>query len=148
MNDASRPRGGGVRRELAPKRSFGTMVKRALLVWGLMAMVAGVAHWGFGRRSEAVLEGEVARYRRAGVRIEPADFVVPAPPDGENAAVDLMAAGELIDRQADDWVRFERLEPALPLDETELYVIESALDASRVALRRRVAAGGKPRGHW
>src|SRR4051812_29466267 len=110
MNDASRPRGGGVRKELAPKRSgFGTMVKRGLLFWALMAMLAGAAHWGFGRRSEAVLEAKVARYRQAGAKIEPADFVEPAPPDEENAAVDLMVAGELIDGRSDDWARFERL---------------------------------------
>src|SRR5690242_14520940 len=122
MKDASRRRGDGVRL-LAPQKSPAwRAIRRLLLVGGLLLAGLLTAHRWIGNRAEARLNGEVARYRSMGERIEPADFVEPSIPDEENAAVDLMAAGELIDWRSDQWRLFGAVEPALPLDEGELYV--------------------------
>src|SRR5689334_17365591 len=119
MNDASRRRGDGVRL-LAPKRSpIRRFVTRVLLVTGLLVIGLAAAHAWFGRQAAARLDREMARYRSMGERIDPWDFVEPAIADGENAAADLMAAGELADGCSDQWRRFNELEPALPLDERE-----------------------------
>jgi hypothetical protein len=70
------------------------------------------------------------------------------PSDDENAAVDLVAAGELIEENSKPWRRFGRISPALPLDDKEMLVIGNVLDASRDALRKLDSAMAKPQVHW
>jgi len=148
MNDASRRRGDGVRL-LAPKRSpIRRLVTRLLLVTGLLVVGLVGTHAWFCRQAAARLDREMARYRAMGERIDPSDFVEPAIADEENAAVDLMAAGELADGRSDQWRRFNELEPALPLDERELYVVESTLHDGRDALARVESATAKTRVNW
>jgi hypothetical protein len=65
-----------------------------------------------------------------------------------NAAVDLEAAGELIDPLSKVMRKFDRLFPAYPLDGKEMLVIERTLMASRDALRRLEVAMTKPQVHW
>ena len=144
MANASRPGGAGVR-ELAPKKSRG----KTLLKWGLVLVLLVLgAYWGWGKHAAARLEREVARYRAAGEPIDPSDFLEPRPPDETNAAVDLIAAGKLIDERSKAWRRFTRLSPALPLDDKEIVVIGDLLNASSEALQRLDAAMTKPRVYW
>src|SRR3954469_25507898 len=115
MADASRPGGDGVR-ELAPKRSWPKVLFRACI---LLVMAVVGAHWGWGKYAGARLERELARYRAAGEAIDPADFVEPQPPEDQTGAVHLFPATDLIDSHSKVWRGFDRLEPALPLDDRE-----------------------------
>jgi hypothetical protein len=137
------------RRVLKPKRSLGTIALRCAMAL-LLGLVA--AHWGFSRYADAKLRQDLDRLRAAGVPIDPADFVGPAVPDADNAALDLIAAGEFLRRPSDIMDRFDRLTPlggpALPLDADEAEGIAAAVQYGRDALERVDRAMQKPAVRW
>jgi hypothetical protein len=134
---------------LKPKRSLGTIAFRCAmsLFLGLIA-----AHWGSSRYADAKLRQDLARLRAAGVPIYPADFTGPPVPDADNAALDLIAAGEFLSRPSDIMDRFDRLTPldgpALPLDADEAEGISAAVQYGRDALERVDRAMQKPAVRW
>lgn len=133
------------RRVMKPRRSLVTILARCVTLL-FLAVVA--SHWGFSRYGDAQLKRELDRFRAAGVPIDPSSFVGPAVADSDNAAVDLIAAGEVLERPSEVMDQFNRLEPALPLDPEEVQAIAAAVGYGRAELERVDRAMRKPAVRW
>jgi hypothetical protein len=147
MSTAPRQPGKSVR-VLAPRRSRSRLLARLVL---LLIVALLTARWAWCRHGQLRLERERAALRAAGEPTDLFDFREPPLPDDQNAAVDLIAAGELANAIANDTdagCAFGRLEAALPLDAHEMDVIAATLDLSREALRRLDDAMAKPGIRW
>jgi hypothetical protein len=135
------------RRVLKPRRSLFALAARCVVV---LVLVLFAAHWGFGRYADAKLRQDLARLRATGVPIYPADFSGPPVPDADNAALDLIAAGEFLGRPSEVMDRFNRTldESALPLDGDEAEGIAAAVQYGYEALERVDRAMQKPAVRW
>jgi hypothetical protein len=136
------------RRLLKPKRSLGTIAFRCAT---LLFMSLVVAHWGFSRYANVKLQQDLARFRAAGIPIDPADFAAPPVLDADNAAPDLIAAGQFLRQPSDVMDRFSQVtlfEPALPLNADEAEAISAAVLCGREALEQVDRAMRKPAVSW
>lgn len=145
MADKNRPVAGNVR-ELKPRSR---PIRKTIKVLLVLALLLVAAHWGAGRYARSRLDAALDAYRRAGEPIEPKDFLEPLPPPEQNAAVDWIAAADLIDTSSPAWTEFYRLDDvAIPLDQAETATINAVLRLCRDALRRVDVATSKPLVVW
>lgn len=124
--------------QLPPKprrrRSWRWRIGMTLLSLLLSTLVGQAIRGHFAKRA---FEQAIADLKSAGQPILATDFTPPALPDGDNAAIDLLAAGAQIDRDSDDWKAFENIELgqlALPLDPAEVAQIQAMLKQHAMAL--------------
>jgi hypothetical protein len=128
-----------------PKRSAW---KRFFAIAMLLTLAFTGSWWGWGEYGRRELEREVVRLRAAGERIYPSDFRAAAPPDEQNAAIDLIAASELLEERAPECDAYATSELVLPLDEREADVIAAAVSTNRAALRLIERAATRPHVYW
>ena len=131
-------------RVITPKRRW----RRRVLYFLLLVACAFTAHWEWGDYNRARWEDTVEQHRAAGEAMDYAALIGPKPADDQNAAVDLIAAGNLIDTKSNIWRKYYALESDLPLDQSDMIIIAQMLDASRDALRRLDRAMAKPAVYW
>jgi hypothetical protein len=113
-----------------------------------LVVVVLTAHaiWGVGLRRR--VNAQLAALRAAGEPVAAADFILPEPPDGTNAADDIVEATRLIDGRSKQRDAFTRLSPALPLTPQEVETIAAEVAASPDVLKLAEAAAAKPAARW
>lgn len=90
-----------------------------------------------GHFAQRAFEQAIADLKSSGQPILAADFAPPVLADGDNAAIDILAAAAHIDRDSDAWKAFENIELgqlALPLDPAEVSQIEAMLKQHALTL--------------
>jgi hypothetical protein len=148
---------------LAPARSrsrsgFAWRWTKRLTLLGVGLFVAlVVVHGMLGWRAAAAWEADLAAYRAAGDPILASDFVGPAVPDAENAAVAVRALAKGIDVQSEAWQAFDgdrnTVHPAgtgvrFPLTADERAVMDRVVGENVALLRGLPAALARPRVDW
>ncbi len=96
-----------------------------LAVLLVLLTVAGYGVWSTGARRR--LDHEVAALKAAGEPIELSDFVVTNVADADNAALDPRAAALSIGEATQHFKDYDKLEPAIPLTDKEMYRISDAV---------------------
>jgi hypothetical protein len=117
-----------------------------LAVLCLIQLVGGHFIWGI--RAQGRLDATLRTLHDSGEPIYPGDFDTPVPPPGQNAADDLIAAGDLIRRRGAEAKAFDLLEMDLPLTEKEIEVITAELGQRREAIELAESAARKSQVHW
>lgn len=125
--------------------------RRRVVRGALLLLAAGFAfHWWWVGRAAGRLEGVLDELRRAGEPVSPEDLNGPSVPRDENAAPDLEAAIDLIDRHGREWRSFRNHGLRLPLSDEDLeqaravrVAYRDALDLVRQADDRRQVAWGR-----
>jgi hypothetical protein len=126
-------------------RSLGWWLRRLLVV--VVIVVIG-GHYFWGVMAQRKLDAALRKLHEAGEPIYPADFDSPAPPAGENAVDDLLAAGQIVRQQGEAAKPFDALEMALPLTDKEVAIIEAELAERQKVIALAESAARKPGVHW
>jgi hypothetical protein len=125
--------GGVVVRTMRPRRFGKGFFRRLFIV--LLTPVIGYAGWGGWLQWR--IDARLAALHAAGEPVSPADFDVPAPPPGQNAADDLIRAGAMV-QQSEEMLAFYRMTGdywvMLPLTDQEVSGIGAAVSANKGAI--------------
>jgi hypothetical protein len=132
----------------SPGRRRRSWLKRIAMVFLVLLLAVVVSHAVWGWRAKAAFERRLTELDVAGEQIRASAFAAaPMAPD-QNAALDLMAAGELIDPKDPQWLAVNDIERSLPLDEKEMSAIQAVLSSKQQALGLIETAAHKPGVDW
>lgn len=104
-----------------------------------------------GHLAQRAFDQAITDLKNSGQPILAGDFAPLVLADGDNAAVDILAAAAHIDRDSDAWKAFENIELgqlALPLDPAEVAQIEAMLKEQSAALERLKEFSQKRPASW
>jgi hypothetical protein len=128
-----------------PRRTWQRQFLTAMQLLVLFALI-GHGLWGVSARHR--LDAQLKQLHDAGEPIYPDDFVTPTPPPGQNAADDLIAAGDIAKQQDSISREFDQLSFALPLTEKDIATITSMVESRRAIFPLMESAATKPLLHW
>jgi len=94
------------------------------------------------------LKSELHKLHRLREPIYPADFASTKLPADQNAANDLLAAGEIVMKRDETSKAFEWLTPGLPLSEKEVAIIGQMVESRRQIFELLDSAASKPTVQW
>jgi hypothetical protein len=145
---AAASRGGSVDAPGSPsrrKRLLAALITPTIL---LTAVVGGHGFWTW--QAERRIDKFVAGLREGGEPVDMAAFAPAQPvPDGQNAAIDLRAAGEAIAPDTEAWQSFVNTGAlGLPLTEHEMLVIGSVVEANAQVFNHVAVARTRPTVEW
>jgi hypothetical protein len=135
---------GGNVRELKPRRRLTALLKRLSLVMIFLVLAVSTARYAWGVYGDRVWARELARYRDAGAPLTVAALAAQAPPPGQDAGPDLLAAADLI--YADprgSWV-LPDAESLAPLDDEQMVLAAGLIRRLDGVWARLDAAERKP----
>lgn len=115
------------------RRSWRWRIGMTLLAL-LLSTVVGQAIRG--HLAQRAFDQVITDLKSSGQPVLAGDFAPPVLADGDNAAIDILAAAAQIDRDSDQWKAFENIELgqlALPLDSNEVAQIEAMLKQQSAA---------------
>ena len=132
----------------SPGRRRRPWLKRITIVFLVLFLAAMASHAVWGWRAKAAFERRLTERDAAGQQINASAFAAaPIAPD-QNAALDLMAAGKLIDPKDPQWTAVNDIQRSLPLEEKEISAIEEVVSSKRQAFDLIESAARKPGVDW